>query len=209
VHGVSPNFFFNHARGLAQFPGDKREINFFHAARPKLDRQSPVRLIVFRDDEAAARFLVETVHDAWPFFAADPGKGGAMMEQCIDQRVFPMTRARMNHETGRFINDNEIVVLEKNLQRNRLWLIVDLFQRWLDQVDMVARADEIARSRYFPIEFNELGADQLLEPRARKSGQLTCKKPIEPKPRSLLRDDKLDSCRCFFRCFQLAPNSLL
>ena len=127
---MSSNSFFNYARGFAQFSGDKREINFFHGARRKLDRQSSVRLIVFRDDEAAAGFFVETVHDAGPFFAADSGKGGAMMKQCIDQGVFPMTRSRMNHETGRFADDNEIVVFEKNLQRNRLRLIVDLFERW-------------------------------------------------------------------------------
>ncbi len=38
MDGVSPNFFFNHARGSAQFSGDQREIDFFHGARRKLDR---------------------------------------------------------------------------------------------------------------------------------------------------------------------------
>ena len=142
---MSSNSFFNDARGLAQFSGDKREINFFHAARCKLDRQSPVRLIVLRDDEAAARFFVETVHDAWPFFAADAGKDEAMMEQCIDQGVFPMSRSRMNHETGRFTEDNEIVVFEKNLQRNMLRLIVDLFERRFGELDLITGADKIAR----------------------------------------------------------------
>ena len=90
-----------------------------------------MRLIVFRDDEAAARFFVEAMDDAWPFFAADAGKGGAMMKQCIDQRVFPMTGARMNYQTGRFVDDDEIVIFKKNIERNRFRLIVDLFRRRL------------------------------------------------------------------------------
>jgi len=40
-----------------------------------------------------------------------------------------MTSSRMNYQTGRFIDDNDIVVFEKNLQRNMLRLIVDLFER--------------------------------------------------------------------------------
>ena len=54
-----------------------------------------------------------------------------MAEQCIDQGVLLMAGARMNDKPGRLINNNEIVVLEQNIQRNGLWLILDLFERWL------------------------------------------------------------------------------
>ncbi len=54
-----------------------------------------------------------------------------MAEQCVDQGVLPMTRARMNDEPRRLIDDNDIFVFEQNLERNRLRLIVDLFQRRL------------------------------------------------------------------------------
>ena len=54
-----------------------------------------------------------------------------MTEQCVDQSVFPMTGARMNDKPSRFIDDDEIVVLEKNIERNRLRLIIELFERWL------------------------------------------------------------------------------
>ncbi len=110
-----------------------------------------MRLIVFRDDEAAARFLIETMDDAWSFFAADPGKGGAMMKQCIDQRVLPMTRSWMNDETGRFTDNDEIVVFEKNLQRNVLRSIVDLFERRFGYLDLITGADKIARPCRLPV----------------------------------------------------------
>src|SRR5436190_1388440 len=37
-----------------------------------------------------------------------------------------MTGARMNNETGRFVNDDEVAVLKKNFEGDRFRLIVDL-----------------------------------------------------------------------------------
>ena len=87
IDGVSSNFLFNHARGLAQFSGNEREINFLHRPLRELFGQFAMRLIIFGNDNATARFLIETMNNAWPFFAADAGKGGAMMEQRVDQGV--------------------------------------------------------------------------------------------------------------------------
>jgi len=42
-----------------------------------------------------------------------------------------MTRAWMYHKPGRFIDDNDILVFEKDLERNWLRLIVDLLERRL------------------------------------------------------------------------------
>ena len=94
-----------------------------------------------------------------------------------------MTSARMNNEAGRFINDDEIVVFEENLQRNRFRLIVDLFGRWFTEVNFIPVADEIARPCGCPVERNESSTDQLLQAHARISCHLTGEKPIEAKPR--------------------------
>src|SRR6266550_3024838 len=131
MHGVPANFFFDHARLFAQFSGDERKINLFDPPLCKLPRQFSMRLIVLRDNKTAACFFVETVNDPGSFFAADSREGRAMAEQCVDQGVLPMTRARMNDEPRRFIDDNDIFVFEQNLKWNRLRLIVDLFQRRL------------------------------------------------------------------------------
>ena len=90
-----------------------------------------MRPIVFRYDKTSARLFVETVNDSRPFFATDSREGRAMAEQCVDQSVLPMTCARMNDEPRRFIDDNDIFVFEQNLERNRLRLIIDLFERRL------------------------------------------------------------------------------
>jgi len=53
-----------------------------------------------------------------------------MAEQCINQGVLLMASARMNDKPSRLIDNNEIIVLEQNLERNGLWLTLDLFERW-------------------------------------------------------------------------------
>jgi hypothetical protein len=54
-----------------------------------------------------------------------------MAEQGIDQGVLLMASAGMNDKPSRLIDNNEIIVLEQDLDRNGLWLILDLFERWL------------------------------------------------------------------------------
>ncbi len=66
---------FNHAELLTG-----GEINFLNAARRELERQPAMRFIVFRDDQTAARFFVEPMHDAGALFAANSGKRRAVME---------------------------------------------------------------------------------------------------------------------------------
>src|SRR6266487_5393963 len=97
-----------------------------------------MRHVVFCNDQAAARFFVEAVNDSRAFFSADARKGRAMAEQRVNQSVLAMTSAGMNNEASRFIYDNKIVVFEKNVERNRLWLIIYLLQRRLGQFDFIS-----------------------------------------------------------------------
>jgi hypothetical protein len=68
------------------------------------------------------------MNDAGPFFSADSGQGRAMAEQRINQGVLLMASARMNNKPSRLIDNNEIIILEQNLERNGLWLSLDLFE---------------------------------------------------------------------------------
>ena len=85
--------------------------------------------VILGHDEAAARFLVETMHDPGPLLPANPGKAGAMMEKRVDERVRLVAGAGMHHQTRRLVEHQQIFVLKENLQRNLLGLRVDLFQR--------------------------------------------------------------------------------
>ena len=71
MHGMASDLFFDYPRRFAQFASDQREINFLDRTLGKLPGQFPVRCIIFRDDQAATRFLVEAMNDAGPFFSAD------------------------------------------------------------------------------------------------------------------------------------------
>ena len=85
------------------------------------------------------------------------------MKQRIDQRVLPVTSARMYDQTGRFVQDEEIIVFKKNFERDRFRLIIDLFRRRLAKIDMIAGAHEIARPGRFAVTANESAANQLLK----------------------------------------------
>ena len=92
-----------------------------------------------------------------------------------------MTSARMNDKPSWFIDDNEIVVLEENIEWNRLWLILDLFEWRLGYFYLIAAANRLARPRDHAIEPNESGADQLLKAGARVIRKFLRQKTIKPK----------------------------
>ena len=160
---MSSDFFFDYASRLAQFSSDKREINLFHCARGELFGQSPMRDVIFGHYKTATCFLVEAVNDAGPFFSADPGERGAVVEQRVDQSVFALTCARVNGKAGRFIENDEIIVFESYLQWNRLRPDIDLLYWWLPQLNFVTASDNLPRTGGLLVEPNEPAADQLLK----------------------------------------------
>src|SRR3981081_147382 len=120
-----------------------------------------MRFVVFGDDQTTAGVFIETMDNAGPLFAANSGKRRAMMEQRVDQCVLRMTCARMHNQAGVFVQDEEVVILKKNFERDRFRLIVDLFRRWLAKIDEVAGADEIARPCCFAATADETPPAQL------------------------------------------------
>src|SRR5438552_10687388 len=67
---------------------DNRVINLFHSATGELRGKRQMGGVVFGDDQAAARFLVEPMHDARTRHAANAAElARAMVEQPIDERA--------------------------------------------------------------------------------------------------------------------------
>lgn len=110
-----------------------------------------MRLIVLGHDQTSARILVEPMHNAGPFLASDPGKRRAMMKQGVDQSVLAMTRARMDDQAGRFVQDDEIIVFEENMQWDRLRPVQARLGRRLAHFDAIARSNLVARPGRFAI----------------------------------------------------------
>ena len=85
----------------------------------ELRGQRLVGLVVFRHHHQPGRVLVQPVHDAGPPHAADAGKAGAAMgDQRIHQRAGFMAGGRMHHQPLRLVDDDEVVVLIDDIERD-------------------------------------------------------------------------------------------
>ena len=81
------------------------------------------RALVLGRDQQAARVLVEAMDDARPRLAADAGqRRAAMGDQRVDQRAVGIARRRMDDEPGRLVDDDEVLVLVDDVERDILAL---------------------------------------------------------------------------------------
>ena len=114
--------------GGADFAGFLRDlltdvdtVNLFQRAAGELFGQRDVRGVVLGHDQTTAGFLVETMHDARSRHATDAAEfPGAMVEQGVDQRVFLVSGGGILPPNPRFVQDQQVLVLEQNVQRNVL-----------------------------------------------------------------------------------------
>jgi hypothetical protein len=120
-------------------------------------------LIVLCHHQAAARFLVQSMNNARALLSTHAGKIRAMMEEGVDQSMLAMARARVNHQPGRFVDYDQIVVFKKNIERDRLWLIIGFFRQWLGYANSIARPDPITLASSLAIQADETIPDQLLQ----------------------------------------------
>ena len=74
-----------------------------------------------------------------------------------------MSRARVNDQPGRLIDDDQIAILEQDRQSDRLGLEVERFNLRLHQHDAIARANGIAWTRGRLIQFNQPIPNQVLD----------------------------------------------
>ncbi len=86
--------------------------------------------------------LVEPVHDAGPLDAADAGEAvAAMGDQRIDQRAGGVAGGRVHHEARRLVDDDELVVLVDDVERDRFALRLRRLRRRQRHADGVAGID--------------------------------------------------------------------
>ena len=105
-----------------------------------------MRAVVLGDHHQAGGVLVEPVHDARPLHPADAGEAvAAMGDQRIHQRSRGVSGGRMHHEPCRLVDDDDVLVLIDDVER-------DVFSRRLGLLglghvhhDQVARIDAMAR----------------------------------------------------------------
>jgi hypothetical protein len=115
--------------------------------------------------------------------------------QRIHQRVLLIARAGMHDHAGRLVDHEQIVVFEKDRERNHLRRGVDLLHGWNLQLHDVASAHDLPRARLRRVQPNEAALDQRLESRTRKIGQLQREEAVQPQPRAFAADLQLDHGR--------------
>jgi len=103
--------------------------------------------VIFRDNQAAGCILVESMYDAWSFYAADPGKLAlAVVEKGVYQRTIMVANVRVYHHSVFLVDDYHVLILKKDLQWNLLGLRLCGHCFGNIDADVVALLDPIARS---------------------------------------------------------------
>jgi hypothetical protein len=81
----------------------------------------PVGCIILAYDKGACCILIDPVDDTRPDLAVDPGKAvPAVIHDRVHKRTFRMSRGRVDSHAFGLINNQNIVVLIKNIERDIL-----------------------------------------------------------------------------------------
>src|SRR6185312_2232866 len=173
-------------RALDVAPCD-REVVAMHVARGERARQRGLRLRRARDDEEAARVLVEAVHDAG---ARDAGERRRVVQQRVLQRAAAVARARVDDETGRLVDDDDRVVLVHDRERDRLAGVrrVGLDGRRGDAQPLAA-GEAMTRRAHGAVDGDVAGGDPALDAVARMLRQQACECQVESQARHFRRHD--------------------
>ena len=164
-----------HGAALAvRKPPGKRPIAAPHRAGAavvgELRGQRLVGAVVLGRHHQPGGVLVEPVHDARPLYPADAGKAAAAMrDQRVDQRAGLMARGGMHHKALGLVDDDDVVVLVDDFERDGLafGLGGDRF-RHVD-CDRIAFCDVISGvADGGACDRDVSGEDQRLQPRPRQ-----------------------------------------
>jgi len=169
-----------------------------------------VGAVVLRRHQQSSRILVEPVHDARALDAADPGQARAAMgDQRIHQRTGLVARGRMHHEAAGLVDDDDIVILVDDIERDILR--PRLGRDGLGDVDCdrIAGGDMISGVANRGI-FNGYlaGEDQRLQPRSGQFVKACGKHAVEPGRPLVAGDDDFQPLTAICALFQSRADPL-
>ncbi len=156
----------------------------------ELRRQRLVRGVGLGHHHQPGGVLVEPVHDARPLDAADAGQAGAAVgDQRIDQRAGFVAGGRMHDETFRFVDDDDVVVLVDDVERDVLrFRLGGNGGRHVD-CDRIARGDMISGVANGPgADRNRTCEDQGFQSRPRQLRRSRRQHAVEPNRTFVARD---------------------
>jgi hypothetical protein len=83
------------------------EVDALDTVFPELFGESQMSPVVLRRDQHARGSAIQTVHDAGPKHATDPGEIPAVMKQGVHEGPTLVTGSRMNDHMCGFVNDDQ------------------------------------------------------------------------------------------------------
>ena len=120
VFRVAPDRRLDPADRRRDAPLDERLVGLLDPTGLELGHDRGLRGVVPRDHQQTARVAVEAVDDPGPLDTGDPapGRSVAVGEQGVDQGVAGMTGRRVDDEPGGLVEDQQVVVLVDDRQRD-------------------------------------------------------------------------------------------
>ena len=180
VTGIATDRRVHDARRRAHASVYDRDVTALHRAGHELSRQRVIRAWRLRDDEETRRVLVESRHDAGPACATDGCDRRRVREGCCRERGVRVARAGMYDHTRRLVDDEHVVVLVDDRQRERLGAeLVGGARRDLD-LDTLAALQPMSPLAYDAIDPDVPLLDELLQTGARDIGDARGEPTIEP-----------------------------
>ena len=152
---------------------DERDVFLLDLAVAKLARQLFVRRVVLGDHHQPRRAAIEPMHDPGPLLAADAAQIVDVVQQRVDQRAARMAGRRMDDHPGRLVDDDEVVVLVEDRQRQRFGLRHRVDRRRRIDDDLLAALHRLVRLGLAPADADVALLDQPLNlrPRLRRQNE--------------------------------------
>src|SRR5215216_2994287 len=118
VARVASNVGFDAAGGRGRLPIDECEIRLIDFPQTELILQPAVSAFILCEQDQARGLFVQSMNNTWTFLAADSFDVRLIAQYGIDQGSRSMSCRGMDHHACRFVNDNQIFILEDDIERN-------------------------------------------------------------------------------------------
>ena len=138
-----------------------------------------MRTIALGNHKQPGGLFVEPMDDARAFDPANSGKIAAVVEERVDQRSLGVARCGVDYQTGRFVDDKKVLILEYDIERDGFRLGIERCGfRFIDR-QLVVSLYELRGLSPLAVDFDAPTVDQLAHPRTGPLGVEFGKASIE------------------------------
>ncbi len=130
-----------------------------------------MRPLRFSDHQEARGVAVQSMDNPRSLHPTDAGQCPAVGEQGMHQRAGASSGARMDDHSRSFIQDDEVLVLMQDVERDRLWCEQEWPSRRDVELDVLAGSHPMARLLRVAADQDVPALDEPLDPRSRQAAR--------------------------------------